>query len=184
MLKVWLCVGARDRACWVCWTEWHGACRGRARAVCSGTRQSRCPTNQHHSAIVRIPQRTVITVQHTAQPIVSQRVISPARKAIGMEDAQDDLGLLELEEEAELQSMVARVLDSKGREAADVLPRWKQIVSCRCASRVDAAARTPGTKAPLHVYRTVGNVQQLSHLICCLGCSHSSRPHGLRLRAP
>ena len=50
-----------------------------------------------------------------------------------MDDAGDDLGVLELEEAAELQDLVARVLDSKGDAAAAALPRWKQIVSAAVA---------------------------------------------------
>ncbi|KAI8474637.1 MAG: armadillo-type protein [Monoraphidium minutum] len=45
-----------------------------------------------------------------------------------MEDPQDD-GLHELEEAAELQELVARVLASRGRDAAVVLPRYKQILT-------------------------------------------------------
>jgi hypothetical protein len=45
-----------------------------------------------------------------------------------MEEPQQD-DLLELEETLELQELVARVLASRGRDAAAVLPRYKQIVS-------------------------------------------------------
>jgi hypothetical protein len=46
-----------------------------------------------------------------------------------MEDGAED-GLFELEEAGELQDLVSRVLSSGGRDAASVLPRYKQIVRC------------------------------------------------------
>jgi hypothetical protein len=51
-----------------------------------------------------------------------------------MEEAGED-GPFELEEAGELQALVARVLTSGGRDAAAVLPRYKQIVRAARAPR-------------------------------------------------